>query len=364
VLRGVDVLSILVVLAFAFVAVCSAAIVALFLGCIPASKPFRIVLGLLFLLFILFVYGSVMTMLGVFLRSGTTAMFASSDFWAATLITLGLIGIFDVMLLITTATIITPPSANRALPIRLMTAVIWAISLGAAAAATFDRGDMIPTTVWAVTMLVLVTIVLSSAIGERDRWGPRVARAIPSNPFKRALAFLFYSGAGGGILWAALFFGLTTAAYAIVLQTRPAPLVNDSPAEARLFAEAALCLLFYTAAAAAIRRRFLTKIPARATWAVALILFLLLAVAPPLIFLAAYSGTSDFAQRYNALAILNPFPAFSGQASVLRLPLLAALAILAFAANASWIAEQWRAFRRFDGSAGSAAPALQEGTAA
>ncbi len=47
------------------------------------------------------------------------------------------------------------------------------------------------------------------SFGERDAWSLRVSRKIPRSYLLRPIAFLFYSGSAGGMLWCALIFAAT-----------------------------------------------------------------------------------------------------------------------------------------------------------
>src|SRR5690606_524968 len=57
---------------------------------------------------------------------------------------------------------------------------------------------------WVIVMLILLAIALIIVISNRDQLSLRVQRSIPRHPLKRAIAFLFYNGAAGGLLWAGL----------------------------------------------------------------------------------------------------------------------------------------------------------------
>ncbi|HEX7809614.1 MAG TPA: hypothetical protein VF608_12830, partial [Thermoanaerobaculia bacterium] len=324
VLRGIDVLTIVFVLFIAFFAVCSAAVVALFLGCIPATKPFRFVLGLVFFGVSAMAYAGMAAMITSFIRSSTAMMFVTSDFWTAVISAIMVVAAIDAVLLVTTTVIITPPAANRALPIRLMMAIVWLVSFAIAARLTFRFRDASPILMWAMVQLLFITLVMCSAVGERERWGPRVARTIPENPLKRFVAFLFFSGAGGGTLWALLFYSLTIGAYELVLKTRPPSLIStERVISAQVLAEAAMCFVAYLLTAQLVRRKYLSqRVPARATWAIGLVVFLIVAVIPPLVLLSAYSGTPQLRAQYEAVTMLNPFPNFDGQTHFARLPVL------------------------------------------
>ena len=66
-----------------------------------------------------------------------------------------------------------------------------------------------PLTVWVVVMTVLGCLAVVVAVNEREQWSPRTARTIPRRWWLRVPAFLFYSGAAGGVLHALLLFALT-----------------------------------------------------------------------------------------------------------------------------------------------------------
>jgi hypothetical protein len=364
VLRGIDILTIFFVLFIAFFAVCSAGVVALFLGCVPATKPFRLLLGVVFFAVTIMVCISMGTIITEIIRSATTTLFLTTDFWSGLGATLLVMCAVDAMLLVTTTVIITPPAANRAFPIRIMMAMLWLASGAVAARLAFRLRDADVMLAWAIAQSVLITIVLCSAVGERERWGPRIARSIPENPLKRFFAFLFFSGAGGGVLWAIVFYLATAGVYEVVLQFKPASLVREKIVPAQTLLEAAMCFLSYLLTAQLLRRRFLHRIPPRATWAIGLAIFLLVAVIPPLVFLAGANRTADLQERYGLVTILNPFPFLDGDPHPARLPVLLIWVQIAALANAAWIAEQWRAFRaprRFEDA--NALP-LQEGTTA
>ena len=62
---------------------------------------------------------------------------------------------------------------------------------------------------WVGGTVPIIAIALLASASERDTWGPRVRSQIPRNPLGRVLAFLFYSGSGGGVLWCLLTLGMT-----------------------------------------------------------------------------------------------------------------------------------------------------------
>jgi hypothetical protein len=368
VLRGIDVPTILILLIIAFFLVCTQSIVAMFLGCLPVSKPFKFVVGGGLLMFTATMYIPAMSSMMQMVRySGGSFSSAPGLLWKNLAVWLAVALVADVVLLVLTTALIAPSTANRALPIRITLVALWTGSLMLATRQALKSHDASVLTFWAVVQASLGILVLLSAIGERERWGARVARTIPANGIARALAFLFYSGGGGGTLWAMLFVAATLVAHEMTVVSIP-PRWSGTPHQTYLvwFVEAALALFAYALTALLLRRTLLRHVPARTTWAIALLLFLILVVVPPLLVFALLHGDPLFKSAFNLATILNPFPRTDAPANVLRTLLLGGWAIAAFAANARWIAEQWLAFRPppapalFGRDADGASLALQE----
>ena len=100
--------------------------------------------------------------------------------------------------------LISPPAANRAHTVRLYTAIVWLLECAACAYLSDRIGHPRPMVIWGLVGTIWFSLQMIIATSERDEWGPRVARTIPRSAPRRALAFLFYSGAGGGLLFGAL----------------------------------------------------------------------------------------------------------------------------------------------------------------
>lgn len=88
--------------------------------------------------------------------------------------------------------------------------VLGAVCLGMSA--YFPDADNIPLYFWMVGSVALFGVQFLISINERDSWGSRVARTIPRNRLLRFFAFLFYSGAAGGVSLAVLCVVLTLCA--------------------------------------------------------------------------------------------------------------------------------------------------------
>ncbi len=347
VLRGVDFVNIAILLAVAIAIVISQSIVALFLGALPTSRPFKILLAVGFFLGTIGIYAPVLTLTSQLMRFGTAMMFSTPQFWSLFAgLMIGMVTM-DAMLLVLTTAIITPAAANRALPIRVMLVVTWLLAFVPALWAAIQHRQAEVLVAWAIAQLALITIVLLSATSERESWGPRVARTIPRNPLLRALAFRFYSGAAGGPVWAVLMYAATIATYwtaavtqRVVTGTRAMLMVN-------ILTDAALAMLAYAMTAVLLRRTLLRRVPANRTWGIALVLFIALTVLPPIAILSRDAESMSWGTYVHITTIANPFPTMQRpeELQLARTIFLAVWAGLTAAANAKWFSSQVRGFK-------------------
>lgn len=348
VLRGIDFVSMGVLIALAIVVVISHAITALFIGALPTSRPFKILLGLGFFLGTIGVYAPVLAFASEVLRMGMGVMAGRTQFWTGFLSFIISMLVMDAVLLVLTTAMITPAAANRALPIRIMLFTTWLLSFGAALWASHAANHAGVLQVWSVFQVVLITIVLLSATSERESWGPRVARTIPENPFKRAVAFLFYSGGAGGTVWAIVMYTLTIAAYVTTVElsvfTNPREPLNI----VQPLIDGALAMIGYAMTAVLLRRKVLRRVPPGRTWGLVLALFIVLTVLPPIAILTRDAETSDWGTYVHITTMANPFPTMMREESLRnsRTIVLGLWAFLSMLGNAPWFASQVRGFRR------------------
>jgi len=348
VLRGIDMFAIVLLLALALIAVVNQSILALFIGSVPASRPFKILLAVGFFLGTFLIYRPMLEVTMEVLRMGVDlGILVATPFWSALGTFVGVLIALDAVVVVLTTAAISPPVANRAFPVRSMISVMWALAFIGAMWATFSTKLDLLLSVWAVLFLVFVSLVLLSAIGERETWAPRILRTIPRSPLLRAAAFLFYSGSGGGILWALLFFAGTVVLYYAGAHAAPLLYAERVPLVTRYLADGVFCIVGYALTAALLRRKLLPRIPARTTWAVALGLFLIGAIAPMVIGLAMDAETNRFGLYANVATMLNPFPMTmrSAKAAGVRTLVLALWALAVMLMNGAWIVAQARRFR-------------------
>jgi hypothetical protein len=144
------------------------------------------------------------------MRLGIGAMMAERNFWIATTTIVG-IGLSLVGLLyFLSVALISPPSANRALPVRLYITVIWILGGLLSLGWIWQMKETQLIYIWAVMTFVVMVLSLLVTISNSDQMSLRVRRDIPEKGLKRIFAFLFFNGAAGGLVWVAI---ISTATY-------------------------------------------------------------------------------------------------------------------------------------------------------
>lgn len=298
-LRGIDLPSIFVMLALNFLIIAVAIQCTILLGCLPANRVFKIILGLgWFLLitgYIPFHIAFTTVIPGVnLLDRGIGSQIGSWRFLAVSLGVL-IAGLALIGLLAKLATaLISPLSSNRALPVRIYVTAAWLVTGIGVAIWSVTTGQAAPVEIWAVVHIILQCIGLLIAVSERESLGQRVRRSIPRGQLLRPLAFLFYSGAGGGVAWSALMIILTFLFTAVWSTAYPHIWGGDDFKEfMTCMAALGMLALSYALAASFIRRRVLAKrVSGCHTWLIALVLMGFATTIIPLI-LFFLSGTWD-----------------------------------------------------------------------
>jgi len=208
-LRGLDMSTVLLVLYVDFMVALWAIQVALFLAVVPAPPAVRGVFILVGLGGLIALFSQTWGWTGELIRSGLGTFADSWEFWipllSLTLLELGLIG----LLFVWSVAILSPPSANRALPVRLYLLLFWMATGLAAGYWSFRINNYGPLGSWAILNGLVFALHIVISINEREQWAPRMARAIPRRVWLRLPAFVFYSGAAGGLLLALFMLELT-----------------------------------------------------------------------------------------------------------------------------------------------------------
>lgn len=220
-LRGIDLPSIFLILGILFVLVAAAVQVAILIACLPVSKPFKILLGLGAAAMASSLAMSFMAISSELVGAGFGGMLSTWDFWRP-MITMGSIAVvgFGFVHLVSIA-LISPPSMNRALPLRLYATFMWAAALGGSVYWMARTGSIHSLMPWYTFSLILVAVGLVLSVSNQDQLSVRTRRQIPRSPWLRFVALFFFNGAAGGILWAAVLAALTMLSLMVVPEFLP-----------------------------------------------------------------------------------------------------------------------------------------------
>jgi len=307
-LRGVDLLTVFFILTFLFLFVCATNMVAIFLACIPASRPFKVLfaLGGFFL--------SCWVILPIWLSfqmmgSGVGAMMAEPNFWIGTLaavfLGLAVTGLFFVL----SVALISPPSANRALPVRIYLTLFWGLGGLLSLGWSWQKGDAIWMLVWTYWTSGLLVMVLVATISNSDQLSLRVRRTIPQSRWKRLVAFLFFNGAAGGLVWVAgLFVTTYFASRAVTAELRSTATMTED--DWRKISTVAAYACAYALTALFLQRKFLPGRPPKLAGLLAVLLAGGWAIAPTIFLFIANRLTW---KTVEGLQLGNAFNVFFGR---------------------------------------------------
>jgi len=207
-LRGIEIPTVMLVLALSFLLVMGLIYVMILLSSLSVNRLMRTLFALASLFMLFWAVVGAVAIASELMRGGIqqilsdpTALPAFLAFLVSYLCHLVLVHFICVAL-------IAPTWHNKMLPVRGIMAVIWLITLSInySLASRFP-GEFLLLSLF--TGLGYAALVLLTAISEREDPGPRVRRQIPKNPILRPIAFLFYSGMAGGVLWSMLIAALS-----------------------------------------------------------------------------------------------------------------------------------------------------------
>ena len=367
-LRGIDLPSIFFVMFCLFLVVCAAIQAAIFIGCIPVS---RLLKGLLCLAgFGCLVGLSVGLASGIteMSRDGIGSLLAEPEFLGGFATFLG-VGLGAALLLyFLSVGMIAPESANRALPIRVYMTVLWALTGVVAFAWAFHVAALSPTMspimeaaplfLWSSISYAVLGAVLVVVVSNRDQLSPRVRRAIPANPIGRRLAFFFYNGAAGGLLWVAGLALLTFASVQICWAVWPARhgavRIGQPVTEWRQFQEVTVAAMFYgfdyALTALFLHRQFLSRRTPKLAGVLTLLIPGALATVPPFVLFLINRLTWASMDHMQLGNVFNLFTVAEAQQWP-HLIFAAGWLLVALALNARWFWRQLQHFRRLEPAA-------------
>ena len=346
-LRGIDLPSIFVMLSICFLEVAVCINLATLIACLPTGRVLKILLSLVSLFIFLSMFWS--TVVGTsfwLLRLGIGTKLATWEFWEPATTVLLIVGAVIGLLFSCSTALLTPVSANRAMPVRTFITVTW---LGSGLVSTIvsivDHSD-VAIAVWALLSAIIFSGAFFVAVSERDSLGARVLRLIPTSAVRRRFAFFFFSGAANGIAWAAASTILTLAAFHWISRFA-AVRFPGSPDEVWVWIIGLpLYAYCYAGSGRLLQQKLLSRwISQKYTWGVALVLLFLGCVVPFLIGFLVFFGNWQKWDDIGGWMIFNPFALDIDKYRGVYLTFAAAWAIVVTAVNASWLADQVSDFR-------------------
>ena len=342
-LRGIDLLSVMVVLVLDFLVSLTAIMAMIFIACLPTSRWFKVLLGLGSVNGLLIAFGATVAYSTQLPRMGVGSLLGSTDFWLQGGSFLVIDGLVLGLLFVLSTALISPPVLNRALPVRLFLTFAWLVSGGLAVLAAAATSDQEYLTLWMVLALGVAAVGILSAVSSRDQMSRRVAREIPRHPLGRVLAFPFWSCAASGVAWSILLAMLTLLVASVAVSVLGFSgeaadfLVGGSGFVAYVVAYSLTALLLH-------RRLLAGRVPHRHTWVVATFLATAGSIVPMLI--AALMFPQDFFSKPGmAWMVLNPLSPFVAEVEDLSMAVGPAWAALMVVLAGTWFGRQMRSFK-------------------
>ncbi len=348
-LRGVDLPTVVFILLYLFLVVCVAIQVAIFLACLPISRLFKILLGLAGMIMMVPMTAGLTVSFFTMMRSGVGSMMGGGSFWNGFLTAAGLVLAGVILLYYLSVALISPPSANRALPLRIYLTIVWILGSIAASTAAYVHANASMVAAWAVPTFVMMAFALVVVISNNDQLSLRVRRKIPASRVKRTLAFLFYNGAAGGIIWVALIVAITFWTFHFILHRFHSSASADMVEQFDLGAGATLLYGFaYALTALFIHRQFLSRRPAKLAGVFAILLPAAWALIPNILLFFTNRLTFRAMEDSQLGNVFNVFTVKAHSQRIAHLICAGAWVALMVILNAKWFSRQVREFRPLD----------------
>jgi hypothetical protein len=347
-LRGIDLPSVFFILLCLFLAVCCAVQVAIFLACLPISKPLKILVGLGAAISSFWMVAGLTIWSFEMMRRGVGSMMNDREFWAVFLTVCGLILAAMLLLYFLSVALISPLSANRALPVRIYVTGVWV--LGALLSFIWakkqnDARLMLP---WAMVSFIVLGLSLVVIVSNQDVLSRRVQRTVPGSGARRALAFLFYNGAAGGLVWAAVLSGVTYVGIFSALVIGPfTSTLSGEQLETFLVSSAAAMLygFDYALTGLLLHRKFLPRKSPRLAGILAVLLPGAWALTPIIFFFFLDRLSLHVVERIQPGNLFNVFSVTENAQRLVHLEWAAAWLVLMLVLNAKWFFRQVRNFQ-------------------
>jgi hypothetical protein len=350
-LRGIDLPSIFFALGIAFLCTAIVTMLAIFVGSIAGGMLLRILmLGILLWLGGCMLAWTIMFGLTT-VEMGLASMLADAGAWTGLSVSL-LVGLatWGLLYLLAVAAV-SARSSNRMFPVRVLVTVCWAIFGVVAAICSLYYTSEDPMLIWVVGSMSVLSVAVGFVLAERESWTPRVRRYIPRANPGRFVAWLFYTGSAGGVVWCGLLSAATLlAGYALVGDFTP---ISGRRSEAKEVLQTMLgVVLFawcYGMSGLLVRRIFFPRSVPLVGTTVGLALMGIGGTLPLLFSYLIHGPNWQFASLPVVFAIFNPLVLQrTGADQVFVFFFLVVWGTVGLVVNLPWFYQQWHAFRRHE----------------
>jgi hypothetical protein len=245
---------------------------------------------------------------------------------------------------------VSPRSSNRIFPIRVQMTATWAIFGVVMGVWTWNIANDGPLMFWSLASAGVLSATLPLAMAERENWTPRLRRHIPRTLPARLLAWLFYTGSAGGVIWSAALGAVSLwVGYAIVEWPGFFKSPIGSKHALNIMLGVAMFTWCYCLSGLFVRRMLIPRSPPLAGTTIAMLLLGVLGAAPLVVAYLVIGPEWQFESMPIAFAIANPFVlSRSAHDQIVVRMFLGVWAGLALLVNLPWFSRQWRAFQRYE----------------
>ncbi len=347
-LRGVDLPTIFVALGMVFLLSVLSIQLAIFFACLPATKGFKVLLAIPTIIMGFMVTGMMSAAGFGMMMSGVGSTLGTWTFWGPALTGIFVGTLAFGLLHVSSVALISPPSANRSLPVRLYVTGAWIVGGVVAVSWFLAKGWSEALYSWASPAIALSLCFMILALSEGDERSVRVARTIPENRLRREVAFFLFNGTAGGFLWASFLFCMTvglSAYFSMALSTTASR--SDDVQFIAISSAIFLYAVAYCLAGLWIHRRFM---PQRAPMTASLLAALLpaaWAVVPNFVLFFANKLTWDTLQQRQLGNVFNVFSMKDDSKVYDHLYFASCFALAMILLNLRWFVRQARAFKPY-----------------
>ncbi len=333
-LRGIDIPTILIVIAGVYLITVAMIQIFIFMACFAPNRATRAILGLLGLSATITLFTTLTSILGRGLLGGMVRWFSwevAGWFSAAFLFLTGSFFLFSVAAL-------KPPVFNRSAPIRIWFSTWWLLVLTVGAWISRLHEEFFVG--WAIFGTILGMLAFMVTICEREELSARIRLGIPRSKLKRFVAFFFGCGAAGGMAWSTAILVISLTVISLVHQPRAHHNLRDP-----FIGMAVYACCYALSSHLLYRRLFSGRLSKGYTWILLLGLLLLGTFLPWIISFLVLDQTGMDIEGAPFLFFTNPFTVLEDDFAKHIFPWIFCWLIVVVVFELPWLLRQIRTFQ-------------------